>query len=142
MQMKKVINKPKETYMYPRQDIFLWLKRPIISEMRSVLEWAHRHALRKDIRYKIGGGIEEYPTDISFDDIVSRIGRNSKNFFRIIVRKGMNKMMALDKTTQPDLLDICIHCVDIKSKSYRINLYLSGNMLGQLKKRFALTEHI
>lgn len=142
MQMKKVINKPKETYMYPRQDIFLWLKRPIISEMRSVLKWAHGHALRKDIRYRIGGGIEEHPTDIPFEDIVSRIGRNSKNSFRIVVRKGMNKMMVLDKTQQPDLLDICIHCVDIKSKAYLVNLYLSGSLLGQLKRRFAVTEHV
>jgi len=124
------------------QDIFLWLKRPVISEMRSVLEWAHGHALRKDIRYKIGGGIDEHPSDMPFEDIVSRINRDSKNFFRIIVRKGMNRMLFLDKTKQPDLLDICIHCVDIKSKSYRVNLYLSGNLLGQLKRQFALTEHI
>lgn len=123
------------------QDIFLWLRRPVIAEMRSVLKWAYGHALSKDIRYRIGGGIDEHPTDIPFEDIVSRIGRNSKNSFRIIVRRGMNKMMALEKTKQPDLLDICIHGVDIKSKTYRVNLYLSGNLLGQLKRRFAVMEH-
>jgi hypothetical protein len=124
------------------QDIFLWLKRPVISEMRSILEWAHSHALRKDIRYKIGGSIKEYPSDIPFEAIVSRLGRDSKKFFRIIVRKGMNKMLLLDKTKQSDLLDVCVYCVDIKSKSYRVNLYLSGNLLGQLKRRFAVTEHV
>ena len=31
-------------------DIFLWLKRPTIANIKAVLEWAHKRALREGIR--------------------------------------------------------------------------------------------
>lgn len=123
-------------------DIFLWLKRPVISEMRAVLEWAHRRALREDIRCAEIDEVEKYPSDRGFSDIMTHIRRDDKNFFRIILRKGMNRFMALDNKKESDILDICIHCVKIGSKFYYINLYLSSTLLGNLKRKFSLTEHI
>jgi len=131
------------TAVYPKQDIFLWLKRPVIAEMRAVLEWAHKRALREDIRYEdIGGGLEKHPSDKKFEDIVSHIDRDSKGFFRIIVRKGFNRWMALDDAKKSDILDIGIHCVEIGAKYYHINFYLSATLLGQLRRKFPVTEHL
>ena len=129
---------------YPEQDIFLWLKHPIIAEMRLLLKWAHKRALREDIRYREirGGGAEKYPSDRQVEDIASHIDRNSKMFFRVIIRKGLNYFMALDDEKRADLLDIGIHCVRIAEKEYYVNCYLSSTLLGQLKRRFALTENL
>lgn len=33
----------------PNQDVFMCLRHPTIVEIRSVLEWAHKHALRTDV---------------------------------------------------------------------------------------------
>lgn len=123
-------------------DRFFWLKKPVISEMRAVLEWAHRRALREDIRCAEIGEVEKYPSDRGFSDIAAHIGREDKNFFRIILRKGMNRFMALDNKKQSDILDICIYCVKIGSKFYYINLYLSSALVGKLKRKFSLTERI
>jgi len=90
------------------RDIFLWLKRPTIAQMKEVLRWAHKRALRADIRCKDPGLIPEYPSEIGFDSILRHVDRKAKGFFRIIVRKGMNEMLRLDKGKQQDLLDICI----------------------------------
>ena len=79
----------KSTIPYPEQDIFLWLKRPVITKMRAVLEWARKRALRKDIRCEEIGSWEKHPSDRNFEDIVSHIDRYAKSFFRII-GKNMN----------------------------------------------------
>jgi hypothetical protein len=106
------------------------------------LEWAHERALREDIRCEDVTGREKHPADRNFKDIVSHIDRNSKIFFRVIVRKGFNRLMALEDTKESDILDIGIHCVKIGGKFYHINFYLSRALLAQLKRRFPLTEHL
>lgn len=80
-------------------DIFLWLKHPVIAEMRAVLDWAHKCALREDIRCRdiAGNGIDKYPSDRRFEEIVGNFNRESKLFFRIIVRKGLNRFMVIDR---------------------------------------------
>ncbi len=124
-------------------DVFLWLKRPVIDEMLAVLGWAHKHALREDIRCREReGGIDKYPSDRKFEDIVGHLNRKSKLFFRIIVRKGLNRFMAIDRKKYADLIDIGIHCVCIEEKEYFINCYLSSTLFGRMKRRFALTENV
>ncbi len=124
-------------------DVFLWLKRPVITEMRAVLGWAHKHALREDIRCRERvGGIDKYSSDRKFDDIIGHFNRESKLFFRIIVRKGLNRFMAIDRKKHADLIDIGVHCVRIEDKEYFINCYLSSTLLGRMKRRFALTENV
>lgn len=123
-------------------DRFFWLKKPVISEMRAILEWAHKCALREVIRCEEIGEVERYLSDRDFSDIVAHIGREDKNFFRIILRRGMNRFMALDNKKESDILDIGIHCVKIGTEYYYINLYLSGTLLGKLKRKFSLTEQI
>mgnify|MGYP001599197213 CR=1 FL=1 len=61
-------------------------------------------------------------------------------FFRIIVRKGMNRILLIDDKGDADLIDIVAHCIPVAGKEYFINCYLSSALLGQLKRRFALTE--
>ena len=31
------------------RDVFLWLKRPTITNIKTVLEWAHKRAMRTDV---------------------------------------------------------------------------------------------
>ncbi len=124
------------------RDIFLWLKRPTIAQMKEVLRWAHKRALRADIRCKDPGLIPEYPSEIGFDSILRHVDRKAKGFFRIIVRKGMNEMLRLDKGKQQDLLDICIFSVRVGEKDYYMNFYLSAGLLGALKRKFPMSEGI
>jgi len=124
------------------RDIFLWLKRPTIAQMKEVLRWAHERALRAHIRCKDPGLIQEYPSEIGFDIILRRVDRTAKGFFRIIVRKGMNEMLHLDKGKQKDLLDICIFAVRVGEKDYYMNFYLSAGLLGPLKRKFPMGEEI
>ena len=125
-------------------DVFLWLKRPVIAEMRAVLDWAHKHALREDIRCRdIGGnGIDKYPSDRKFEDIVVHFNREAKMFFRIIVRKGLNRVLLMDDKKYADLIDIVAHDVRVAEKEYFINCYLSSTLLCQMRRRFALTEQM
>ena len=94
-------------------DVFLWLKRPVIAEMRAVLDWAHKRALREDIRCRdIGNnGRDKYPSDRKFEEIVGYFNREAKMFFRIIVRKGMNRILLIDDKGDADLIDIVAHCI-------------------------------
>ncbi|HPB68976.1 MAG TPA: hypothetical protein PKU74_08745, partial [Candidatus Omnitrophota bacterium] len=70
------------------------------------------------------------------------VDRKAKGFFRIIVRKGMNEMLRLDKGKQQDLLDICIFSVRVGEKDYYMNFYLSAGLLGALKRKFPMSEGI
>ena len=58
------------------------------------------------------------------------------------MRKGMNRFMLLDDKKRADLLDIGVHCVHIDKKEYFINFYLRATLLGQLKRKFSLSEDI
>ena len=110
--------------------------------MQEVLDWAHKHALREDIRCSKLGEVEKDQSDLRFGEIVKHLDRKAKLFFRIIVRKGMNQLMLLDDKRRNDLLDICIHCVRVGEKYYDINFYLSAALLGQLKRKFSLSEDV
>lgn len=136
--VRKALRKLKDN----QQDIFLWLKHPVIAEMRVVLDWAHERALREDLRCRDVGssGINKYPSDRKFEEIVRHFSRESKMFFRIILRKGLNRFLAIDDKKHIDLIDVGVHCVRIAEKKYFINCYLSSDLLGQMKRRFVLTE--
>jgi len=126
--------------MFTEPDVFLWLNRPTIANIKAVLEWAQKHALREDIRYKERG--EESPSDREFTDILRYVDRSAKLFFRIVVRKGMNKLMRLDDKKQNDIIDICLFSVSIGEKKYYMNFYLSAGLLMALKQKFPLGEEI
>ena len=129
--------------MFLERDTFLWLKRPTIANIKAVLEWAQKHALREeDIRYKERGGVEASPSDREFADILRYVDRSAKLFFRIVVRKGMNKLMRLDDKKQNDIIDICLFSVSIGEKKYYMNFYLSAGLLMALKQKFPLGEEI
>ena len=110
--------------------------------MQEVLDWAHKHALREDIRCSKLGEVEKDQSDLRFGEIVKHLDRKAKLFFRIIVRKGMNQLMLLDDKRHNDLLDICIHCVRVGEKYYDVNFYLSAVLLGQLKRKVSLSEDV
>ena len=118
------------------RDIFLWLKRPTIAQMKEVLRWAHKRVLRADIRYRKEGR-ESYPSDKDFESILKHVDRTAKLFFRIIVRKGMNDMLRMDSPDQKDLLDFFIS-VTVDRKYYDMNLYVSAKLLGVLKRKFPM----
>lgn len=124
------------------QDIFLWLKRPTIANIKAVLEWAHKRVLRKDIRCKNPGAVDTHPSEMEFEDILRHVNRTAKLFFRIIVRKGMNEMIRLDDKRQKDLLDICLFSVRAGDKDYDMNFYLSAGLIGALKRKFPVSEKI
>ena len=126
---------------YPEQDIFLWLKRPAVAQMRVILKWAHRHALREDIRCEDVAEFEKY-TPADFKNIVDYIDSEAKVFFRVIVRKGLNRLMSWDSKKESDILDIGIRRVKVEGKFYSINLYLSAGLLEQLKHKFSLEENV
>ncbi len=128
--------------MVREHDMFLWLKQPTIANIKALLEWARKHALREDIRYRVGGGVEFYPSDMELVDILQYVDRSAKLFFRIIIRKGMNQMMCLDDKKQNDLIDICLFSVSTGSKNYYMNFYLSAALLGALKRKFPVSEKI
>jgi len=128
--------------MVRERDMFLWLKRPTIANIKAVLEWAEMRALREDICYREGGGVETYTSDREFVDILRYVDRSAKLFFRIIVRKGMNQMMYLDNKKQNDLIDICLFSVSVGDKSYYMNFYLSAGLLGALRRKFPVSEKI
>ena len=85
---------------------------------------------------------DRYPSCKNFEDIVKHFNREAKMFFRIIVRKGMNRILLLDDKKQADLIDIVAHDVRVADKEYFINCYLSSSLLVRMKRRFALTEQV
>ena len=99
-------------------------------------------ALREDIRYKESGGVDSYPAEMEFVDILRHLDRSAKLFFRVIVRKGMNEMLRLDNKKQKDLIDVCLFSVSIGDKHYDMNFYLSASQLGTLKRKFPVSEEI
>ena len=128
--------------MSTERDVFLWLTRPTITNIKTVLEWAQKRALRQDIRYKEGGGVDSYPSEMKFADILRHVDRSAKLFFRIIVRKGMNEMLRLDNKKQKDLIDVCLFSVSIGDKRYDMNFYLSASQIETLKRKFSVSENI
>ena len=80
----------------------------------------------------------QYPSDRKYEDIAPHIGRKAKLFFRIIVRKGMNRFMQLDDKKRVDLLDIGVHCVHIDDKKYFIVLETESFLHGHKIVREAL----
>ena len=123
------------------RDVFLWLKRPTVAQMKEALQWAHKRALRTDICYSNIGDVNHYPSDIDFDSILKQVDKKSTVFFRIVVRRGLNEMFQADSADQQDLLGLFIS-VWVDKKEYDVCLYLSTGLLGSLRRKFPMGENI
>jgi len=59
---------------YSGQDLFYWLKRPTIAEVRAVLNWAHKRAMRTDVFCSdTAKMVRRQPSDKPFEEVVSHI---------------------------------------------------------------------
>jgi len=129
---------------YPEQDIFYWLKRSTITEVRAVLNWAHKRAMRTDVycsdTVKM---VRKQSSDRPFEDVVYHVNGGSKSYFRIILRKNRNWFLLLtDKLHIEDMLEIGIRGVEIDGEEYFIHSYLKKEMLSKLRRKFLLREDI
>lgn len=129
---------------YHHRDIFFWLKRPTIVEMRAVLEWANKHALRTDISSRDVQQFSRRETaDKQFEEIIPRINRSAKPYFRIILRTNQNWYLLLtDEKHIEDLIEIAIGGIEIDFKEYFIRCFLKKELLERLKGKFQLVEAI
>jgi len=128
----------------PDQDLFLWLKRPTITEVRAVLNWAHKRAMRTDIfSSDTAKDVRKDYSDKPFEDVVRQINGKSKSYFRVILRKDRNWYLLLtDKLHIEDMLEIGIRGVEIDGEEYFIHSYLKKEMLSKLRRKFSLSEDI
>jgi len=125
-----------------QQDIFYWLKRPTIAEIRAVLNWAHEWAMRTDVncsdRAKM---VRRQRCDKPFEEVVRYVNGESKSYFRVILRKDRNWFLLLtDKLHIEDMLEIGISGVEIDGEEYFTFSYLKKEMLSKLKRKFSFKE--
>lgn len=127
---------------YPTQDIFFRLPHPTIAEIRSIFEWANKHALKTHIScLEVSKSWSRIPSSKSFDDVVDFINRQAKPYFRIVLRKNMNWFAVLAEERHiEDVIEIAIRGIEIDEKEYFIQCYLKKELLGRLKSKFAVTE--
>ena len=78
-------------------------------------------------------------TEVSIDELLKRIGRKSKGYFRIIFRKDFNWFMFFtDKRHIEDLIEIGKRSIDVGEREYFIHCYLDKKWLNPLMKKFPL----
>ncbi|GEM_PF-2313183 len=132
------------TVEYPKQDVFYWLKRPTITRIRAVLEWADKHALRTDISFRDDSGVSRRKaTDKTFEEVMKRINGKAKPYFRVILRKNQNWFLLLsNKKHIEDLIEIGIRGIEIDSNEYFIHCFLKKELMNQLKRKFQLAEDV
>lgn len=130
---------------YPsEQDLFLWLKRPTIANVKAVLTWAGERAMRTDVdcsdKAKM---VRRQSSDKPFEEVVRHINGKSKSYFRVILRKNRNWFLLLtDKLHIEDMLEIGIRGVEIDGEEYFTFSYLKKEMLSKLRKNFLFGEDI
>ena len=90
------------------RDIFLWLERDTIPEIRDVFNWALEHALLSEVSFLDGSSFaRKTTTDITVDELLKHINSGTKKYFRIIVRRNFNWFLLLsDKGHIEDLIEI------------------------------------
>lgn len=125
----------------PNQDVFMCLRHPTITEIRSVFKWAHKYALRTDIScLDVSRDFRRRFSAKGFEEIVNHIDRKAKPYFRIIIRRNFNWFLLLtDKKHIEDLIEIAIRGIEIDSKEYFIQCFLKKELIKQLKYKFALS---
>jgi hypothetical protein len=126
----------------PEQDLFLWLKRPTIANVKAVLTWANERAMRTDIDCSdTAKMIRRQPSDKPFEEVVRHINGKSKSYFRVILRKNRNWFLLLtDDLHIEDMLEIGIRGIEIDGEEYFTFSYLKKEMLSKLKKKFSFRE--
>ena len=129
---------------YPEQDIFYWLKRSTITEVRAVLNWARKRAMRTDVYCSdTAKMVRKQSSDRPFEDVMRYINREARSYFRIILRKNRNWFLLLtDKLHIEDMLEIGIRGVEIDGEEYFIHSYLKKEILSKLRRKFLLREDI
>ena len=126
-----------------RKDLFLWLERPVIAQMKEVLVWAEKRAKRITARKAdLYSGRERIDADTPAQVIISSIKREDKDLFRIVLRRGLNEFLSIPDVKSKDILDIGISCVNIDGKFYYLNMYVDGVKMPELRRRFKLTEEL
>lgn len=139
---ERIILEKHKDKLHLNQDVFMCLRHPTIAEIRSVFEWAHKHALRTDISYlDVSRTLRRQASTKGFEKIVNHIDRKAKPYFRIIIRRDFNWFLLLtDKKHIEDLIEIAIRGIEIDSKEYFIQCFLKKELIKQLKHKFELEE--
>jgi hypothetical protein len=126
-----------------RKDLFLWLERPVIVQIKEVLLWAKKRAKRITVRKAdIYSDKERIDADTPARFIINKIKRDDKNLFRIVLRRGLNEFLSIPDIKSKDILDIGISCVNIDGKFHYLNMYVDGAKMPELRKKFKLTEDL
>ena len=91
-------------------DVFLWLKKDTVPEIRAVFNWELKRALLSEISFLDDNGFQrKRTTDINMDELLEHIRQETKQFFRIIVRKNFNWFLLLSSEKHiEDLIEIGI----------------------------------
>jgi hypothetical protein len=126
-----------------QKDLFLWLERPVIAQIKEVLLWAEKCAKRITVRKAdIYSGRERIDSGTPAQVIINSIKRDDKNLFRIVLRRGLNEFLSIPDIKSKDILDIGISCVNIDGKFYYLNMYVDGANMPELRKRFKVNEEL
>lgn len=98
----------KSIFKHSMHDIFYWLKRPTVSGIRAVLEWAHQYAMATRVTLlDPSESIRRLLGDEPFEKVMRHIGAHAKPFFRVILRKNQNWYLLLtDEKHIEDLIEI------------------------------------
>jgi len=126
--------------MYER-DLFFELKRLTIANVRAVLEWAHKHAMKTAIDYlDCSKSFSRQSSDMAFHEVLELIDKKSAPYFRIILRKNFNWFGILSTDAHvEDVIEIGIRGITVGEKEIFIFSYLKKELFDDLEKQFKLS---
>lgn len=129
-----------------KADVFYKLTHNTIKNIKDIMVWADKKGERTDLLMRDSSRnrmmLGKVQSDKDFKALCSLINRNSKPYFRIILRKDKNLFAILyDEMVIKDILEIVIRGIDVGSKEYFIKIYLQKKFLKELSKSHIIEKY-
>lgn len=123
-------------------DIFFELTQPTIANVRAVLAWAEKYAIKTAIDYlDCSKSFSRQPSDMAFNEVLELIDKVAAQYFRIILRKNYNWFGILTNNKHlEDVIEMGIRGIMIGKKEIFVFCYLKKELFEEITGKFALTQ--
>ena len=124
-------------------DDFFVLSKPTVKEVKEILAWAYKNAIRTDVdELNCSVSVRRQKSDKPFSEVMKHVGRKAIGFFRIIYHRNFNPYLIISETSSEnvEMVEIFIRSIDVGPVEYFFFIYLEPAKLHYLRKKYELEK--
>lgn len=119
--------------------IFYDLQKPTLKQVRSILVWGNKNALKTQIdSLNCRVSCCRQRSDKSFEEVMGYLDKTAAGYFRMVLENS--EYPIIDEFRGKTILELFVRSIDVGDVEYFIFIYLAPTKLDYLIKNYKISE--